>query len=129
MAFLSKLNKIQLANPAKSLNRKLGASATEYIAATGSGNSPQTLVNELAERIAAGSLRSAIVCGCEALATFSRAVKQGQEPLWGDDIAEQPLPLPAYGAVDYPISAKEAAQEVKSYLKHELMLVERAKAD
>ncbi len=46
------------------------------------GNGPQLLVNVLAERIQAGRLDAAIVCGAEALSTVARLAKQGQAPDW-----------------------------------------------
>jgi acetyl-CoA C-acetyltransferase len=100
-------------NPTKSLKDALRASGTEFIAATSSGNSPQLLVNELAEQISTGKLRSALICGCEALATFSQAEKHGQPlPNWGDDsllspVIEEPIPLPNSGAKEYPVTDQE----------------------
>jgi acetyl-CoA C-acetyltransferase len=46
------------------------------------GNGPQLLVNVLAERIAAGALDAAIVCGAEALSTVARLAREGAAPDW-----------------------------------------------
>ncbi len=59
------------------------------------GNGPQLLVNVLAERIQAGRLDAAIVCGAEALSTVARLAKQGQAPDWP---AADPAREPGRGA-------------------------------
>lgn len=46
------------------------------------GNGPQLLVNVLAQRIAAGALDAAIVCGAEALSTVARLAREGAAPDW-----------------------------------------------
>jgi acetyl-CoA C-acetyltransferase len=46
------------------------------------GNGPQLLVNVLAGRIQDGELDVAIVCGAEALSTFTRLVRAGETPPW-----------------------------------------------
>jgi acetyl-CoA C-acetyltransferase len=46
------------------------------------GNGPQLLVNVLAERIQAGALDAAIVCGAEALSTVARLAREGAAPDW-----------------------------------------------
>jgi acetyl-CoA C-acetyltransferase len=102
------LSRPRYVNPARSLKQALRAEGKEFIAATSSGNSPQMLVNELAERISTGEMASALVCGCEALATFSHAEKRGKPlPTWGDELQEEAAPLPASGAEDYPVTEQE----------------------
>ncbi|MDO8184972.1 hypothetical protein Q5424_04170 [Conexibacter sp. JD483] len=55
------------------------------------GNGPQLLVNVLAERIQAGRIDAAIVCGAEALSTVARLAKQGRTPGWpAADPAREP---------------------------------------
>eukprot|EP00039_Didymoeca_costata_P009408 m.124492 g.124492 ORF g.124492 m.124492 type:complete len:597 (-) comp14473_c0_seq2:32-1822(-) len=67
-------------NPPRTLAKSLGVPTSglqEYISDDQSGNSPQMLVNEMCERIAQKKIKTAIISGCEALATFSEALKQG----------------------------------------------------
>lgn len=67
-------------NPSKSLAQRIGASQVPdehtYIGTSG-GYSSQFLVTEMCERIAKGEFRSALVSGCEDLATYRRAMKAG----------------------------------------------------
>jgi acetyl-CoA C-acetyltransferase len=46
------------------------------------GNGPQLLVSVLAERIAAGALDVALVCGAEALSTLAGAMRRGEATGW-----------------------------------------------
>ena len=66
-------------NPARTLARLLSASHvhTELLSSGHSGNSPQYLVSDACERIASGKVKAALLSGCEDLATFSRALKEG----------------------------------------------------
>lgn len=41
------------------------------------GYSPQFMINEMSQRVAAGEINSCLLTGCEVLATFMRAMKQG----------------------------------------------------
>jgi acetyl-CoA C-acetyltransferase len=53
------------------------------------GNGPQLLVNVLAERVQAGALDAAVVCGAEALATLAGAMKRGESPGWPEPDGER----------------------------------------
>lgn len=66
-------------NPARTLARLLSAPNvhTELLSSGHSGNSPQYLVSDACERIASGKVKAALLSGCEDLATFSRALKEG----------------------------------------------------
>ena len=59
------------------------------IAATG-GNSPQMMINELAERIANGDIGTAMLVGGEGLGSIMAALGQGvdhsQSSGWNDDV-------------------------------------------
>lgn len=75
----------QYKNPPRSLAKLLGATpAQEYYTATG-GNTPQYLVNLMAERIANGETECALLAGAEDLATLIGALKRGVKLEWGDD--------------------------------------------
>ncbi|WP_445152106.1 acetyl-CoA acetyltransferase [Baekduia sp. Peel2402] len=73
------------------------------------GNGPQLLVNVLAERIQAGTLDAAIVCGAESLSTVARLARTGEAPDWpapdperaADEVleGEQPASTEAEAAV------------------------------
>ena len=59
-------------DPGALLGRKLGVSATTAVSTVG-GNSPQLLVNEMAERIGRNQLDVALIGGSEAMHTRWRA--------------------------------------------------------
>lgn len=46
------------------------------------GNGPQLMVNVLGERIQAGTLDAAVVCGAESLSTLAGLLKKGEAPDW-----------------------------------------------
>ena len=67
-------------NPARTLGNHIGAKVkpeNELLSSGHSGHSPQMLVNEMSERIGRGEVKAALLSGCEALATFTRAMKTG----------------------------------------------------
>ena len=81
----------RLKNPPRSLAKALGASPrTEIYTHTG-GNSPQHLVNLLAERIARGEVDLALAAGCEFMGSLGKKTRAGV-PLddFSDDETEAP---------------------------------------
>ena len=63
----------QYANPPGLLAQRLGAHPAQALYTTVGGNTPQWMVNEIADQIAAGRVRLALLAGAEALHTQMRA--------------------------------------------------------
>ena len=59
-----------------SIARRLGATPRTAVWASVGGDTPQTLISEFCERIAAGSLRVALVVGSEAISTSKHLMAQ-----------------------------------------------------
>ncbi len=98
-------------NLPRTLARALGKDSVpvEISSATG-GNSPQMLVNDMAERIANGEARVAVLAGCETLDTMIKRLKSGISiEDWTDDPGGKPIKIgsDAVGQSDY-----EAAHQV-----------------
>jgi acetyl-CoA C-acetyltransferase len=81
-----------LANPPEALARRIGAEQAEkYLTVTG-GNTPQSLVNHVAEEIADGQRSMVLLSGAEALDTLAKAAKTGVHLDWEQDEAEAGVP-------------------------------------
>lgn len=79
-------------NPPKTVARLVGAQAArEFVYTEVGGNMPQYLVNESAERIAAGELDAALIAGGELLRSAQLAQRQGLTLDWNDDPGGEPL--------------------------------------
>jgi acetyl-CoA C-acetyltransferase len=78
------------ANPPKSVARRIGISADRYIYTWNGGNMPQYLVNVLAEAIARGEIRAALIAGGEALRTQHAVERAGLSVDWSEDPGGQP---------------------------------------
>ena len=72
-------------NLPRSLAVRLGQSPRTELYAPVGGNTPQMLVNLMAERIANGEADAVLIAGVEALRTQANAVKAGLKLNWGDD--------------------------------------------
>ena len=76
-------------NIALSVANQLGISPSQALMAATGGNSPQMMINTLAERIANGDVGTAMLVGGEGLGSIMRAVGQGvdfsQTAGWNDD--------------------------------------------
>jgi acetyl-CoA C-acetyltransferase len=83
----------QYGNLPRSVANRIGASPRSLIYPPVGGNTPQMMVNILAERIAAGEAEVALIAGCEALRTQAKAQKAGLQLDWGEDIGDAPDPL------------------------------------
>lgn len=70
------------ADPAGLLARRMGLAPGERVRSALGGDGPQALVNDLAERIAAGRIEVALIAGCEALASGARAIAAGEPTGW-----------------------------------------------
>ena len=73
------------ANLPKSLANRLGANPRTCLYGPVGGNTPQMLVNLMAERIARGEADAVLLAGVEALRTQAHAVKAGTKLDWSDD--------------------------------------------
>src|SRR6185436_7784655 len=81
----------QYKNAPRTLGNRIGAKAKrEYYTAAG-GNTPQWLVNRVADEIARGEVSLALLAGSEDLATMIGALNKGQKLEWGDDPGGEPI--------------------------------------
>ncbi len=69
-----------------SIARRLGATPRTAVWAKVGGDTPQTLVSEFCERVAAGSLRVALVVGSEAISTSKHLMANGLAADWAESI-------------------------------------------
>jgi len=69
-------------NAPRLLAEQLGAHPREEIYTTMGGNTPQSLVNQTAAKIAAGRVRVALLAGAEAVYSYRRARRAGVTPPW-----------------------------------------------
>ena len=69
-------------DPGRLIAAALGAEPSLTLHPSMGGNTPQMLVNRVCERIAAGEISSALVCGAEAYRTRMRAKKSGATLDW-----------------------------------------------
>jgi len=69
-------------NPPRAVARRLGADPVNAIYGQLGGNTPQKLVNEMAERIARGDVQVALLTGAEAIRTTQAALRAGTELDW-----------------------------------------------
>jgi acetyl-CoA C-acetyltransferase len=81
------------ANPPNALARALGADPAFRTYTHPGGNTPQSLVNAFAERIAAGESELALVVGAEFLGMLMKRVKAGALDLPDWDIPDEQAPL------------------------------------
>lgn len=72
-------------NLPRSLGMRLGQRPRTEVYGPVGGNTPQMLVNLMAERIAQGQADAVLIAGVEALRTQANAVKAGLALDWGDD--------------------------------------------
>ena len=77
-------------NPPKSIANRLGIDARRHLYTSSGGNMPQFVVNSLAEAIARGEIRSALIAGGEALRTQHALERAGQTDLWNEDPGGEP---------------------------------------
>lgn len=72
-------------NPPRAVARRIGANPVNAIYSHVGGNTPQKLVNEMAERIAQGDEGVVLLAGGEAVRTSKAAMRQGIEINWEED--------------------------------------------
>ncbi|MBA4756896.1 acetyl-CoA acetyltransferase [Sphingosinicella sp.] len=70
--------------------RRIGADPRDLIYGPVGGNTPQMLVNVIAERIATGESDVALIVGGEAMRTQARAEKAGLKFDWNEDAPSEP---------------------------------------
>lgn len=76
-----------------SVAEEIGASLRAGFYCGAGGDSPQYLVNEMAQRIADGSSDVVLLAGSENLATLLGGIKAGFKPDWNRDAASDPLAI------------------------------------
>ncbi|MDX1580462.1 MAG: acetyl-CoA acetyltransferase, partial [Alphaproteobacteria bacterium] len=72
-------------NPPRAVARRIGANPANAIYTPVGGNTPQQLINEMSERIVAGDVSVALLCGSEALQTMKMALRNGVELDWQEE--------------------------------------------
>ncbi|NNC54453.1 MAG: acetyl-CoA acetyltransferase, partial [Pseudomonadales bacterium] len=73
--------------PPRSVADRIGAKPMLAIHSTSGGQTPQSLVNEFAERLADGELSVVLLCGAESIANAKAAQRAGAKPDWSEDPA------------------------------------------
>jgi acetyl-CoA C-acetyltransferase len=71
----------------RSVMQRLGHQPARAVLEVAGGQSPQKLVNEFAEVIAAGQAQLVLLVGAEAISTQRHLISQGQKPDWFETIA------------------------------------------
>jgi acetyl-CoA C-acetyltransferase len=71
-------------NPPSTLAARLGLQARRSVYSVVGGDQPQALVNEFAEAIFAGGVRSALLAGAEATAAMKLAMRSGAKLDWSE---------------------------------------------
>lgn len=99
------------ADPGALVAASLGITPPETVRTQIGGDGPQVLVSDMADKIAAGQLDAAIVCGAEALATLARAMKDGAQPDW-PALDEGAAPTRTLGIDRFPASEVELAADL-----------------
>lgn len=74
-------------NPPRAVARRIGANPERAIYGNVGGNTPQKMINEMAERIAQGEVEIALLTGSEAINTAQRAKRSGIELDWAEQDA------------------------------------------
>ena len=69
-----------------SVARRLGITPKHAIWATAGGDTPQTMLSELCERIAAGESRVGLIVGSEAISTAKHLAAEGKQVEWAEEI-------------------------------------------
>ena len=81
-------------NPGAAIAKRLGLSSPLVIQGTIGGNSPQYLVNQLADKLSRGDCSAVLLAGAELFGTFFTALKSGEDLSgWSDGAKISPLTL------------------------------------
>jgi acetyl-CoA C-acetyltransferase len=72
-------------NPPRSIARRIGANPTNAIYGQLGGNTPQKLVNEMAQRIVEDDVKIALLTGAEAIKTQQSALRHGEQLDWQEE--------------------------------------------
>lgn len=76
-------------NYPRSIANRLGLDPTRAIWEAAGGNTPQHLVSECCEKIAAGAMRMALLAGSEAISTARHLAAQGKQVDWSETVEGQ----------------------------------------
>ena len=74
-------------NPPRAVAKRIGASPVNAIYSNAGGNTPQKLINEMAERISLGDVSVALLTGSEAIRTAQLAVRNNIRLNWQEEDA------------------------------------------
>lgn len=68
--------------PCGLLSKRLGIEPSDVMVTETGGDMPQLLVNDAADKLAGGECKVALLCGAEALASFTSNLREGTVPKW-----------------------------------------------
>lgn len=88
------------ANPPKSVAKALEIEPQHYVYGPTGGNSPQLLINLMAERIAQGQYNLVVLSGTECLNSLIDALKNGDKLDWKDDLTKEGMEDLGKGEID-----------------------------
>jgi acetyl-CoA C-acetyltransferase len=74
-------------NPPRAVARRIGANPERAIYGPVGGNTPQKMINEMAQRISAGEMEAVLITGSEAINTAQLARRSGIELDWAEQDA------------------------------------------
>lgn len=81
-------------NPGAAIAERLNLPSAQILQGAIGGNSPQYLVNQLAQKLYEGHCSVAVLAGAELFATFFSALKKGEDiSSWADGAEDQPTTL------------------------------------
>ena len=81
-------------NPGSQLSKRLGIKNASIFQGIIGGNSPQSLVNQFANRLARGEHSAVLLAGAELLATFFAALRSGEDISgWAGEPEEEPTTI------------------------------------
>lgn len=97
-------------NPGFTIAKRLGLGASKFFLSAVGGNSPQYTISNIAERIANGEVKTAVVVGGEALDAVTRVLENGiKRPDWNDTDTPEPIKI---GTQSTGVNATESAHNM-----------------
>ncbi len=119
-------------NPGVTVARMMGLSAQQSLLAATGGNSPQMMINTLAERITQGDINVALLVGGEGFSSIMNAVASGTDKSdWNDDPNEKPeqigvekpgvMPVEQAHRLNFPVNYYPIFENaIRHHLGHDL---------
>jgi len=104
----------------RAVARRIGAAPKHAVLEPVGGQGPQHLVNEMANRIGAGEISSALLCGAEAVSTVRHLMTRGESRDWSETVGGE-LEDRGYGPalLDREITRHGARIPITAYALYE----------